>query len=958
MNLHKLSAMIVCMLAILAVGCKIALAENIKAESLTEPISIDGKLDEAAWQQAKASPAFVLLKSKAVGNAPAKTFFRILADRDAVYLGIHCEEPKMGAVQCNASATERDNMSIFGDDHIEIFLDPEGTGANFYQFAVTIGNVQWDAYYIEGGGTSGGFYSSLWQSAIYKGKDSWTVEVRIPLSALYKTTSKQFVENWRINVARQRFSETELTTWAPLNSGFFEATRFNHIAKMPKKIPKFDLAITDMKVLVNSVDERGYTGELVIKSLASSEASGNLLLTMQDNAGLKILDKKPVKISAGEGALLINPMTFKTQGKMLATLMLVSDKGEMICGIRYPLNIEYSPLTVEISEPFYANCIFPDQDIKTIEGTVTVNLPSDKLQKAQTVVALNGPGCSGEKKILMLRDNNAHFSLKADNLAVGDYTVDFAVISSGTNIASKSVSLRKLKAPEGNYVYIDRNRNLVVNGKPVFLRSWYGGPGWLMSEQLTKQYGNKYNSAFVNFGDGRVDISPYGICPSESPFVVKDVEPSKEMYAVMKAIIDKNKGNTNFLCWYPADEPECSGQSPVYLRHMYNFIKKHDPYHPVMIVSREPEKFVGCADILNPHPRISTIIADGKRPVNSGCMQAMARMVKVIISDGKGKIAAWSNPHAFCYSNIPEENYPDFAECSCHFYTALVNGCTGFTPYIYNDHFNSWDLRLGVDFIYESMYQLEEFFLSGGANLPVKADLSENEVNVMVKKVAGKILVIAVNLNDKKTTANFECEGLKDISRLDGFREKAVVPVVNGKFKLDFSRYQTHILTYPKMGENLKTVETLIEEIEAKKKEALTKGNILSSFGVDDIVWDVSDTYMMGICMYPRMLVNGITDQIGWRDVFSKAPARVEMAFPNKIPRFRKAKIYTASVEDLEFFIWKFGEWQKVGEVKGNKDSVITLDFAEELSTVKIKILMPKVHPGTKAELCEIELYN
>ena len=143
--------LILCMLAILAAGCKTALAENIKAESITESISIDGKLDEAAWQRAKTSTAFVWLKNKAKGNAPAKTFFRTLADRDAVYLGIHCEEPKMDAVKCNASATERDNMSIFGDDHIEIFLDPEGNGANFYQFAVTIGNVQWDACYIEGG---------------------------------------------------------------------------------------------------------------------------------------------------------------------------------------------------------------------------------------------------------------------------------------------------------------------------------------------------------------------------------------------------------------------------------------------------------------------------------------------------------------------------------------------------------------------------------------------------------------------------------------------------------------------------------------------------------------------------------------------------------------------------------------------------------------------------------------
>lgn len=157
------------------------------------------------------------------------------------------------------------------------------------------------------------------------------------------------------------------------------------------------------------------------------------------------------------------------------------------------------------------------------------------------------------------------------------------------------------------------------------------------------------------------------------------------------------------------------------------------------------------------------------------------------------------------------------------------------------------------------------------------------------------------------------------------------------------------------MDAGLRSVSDVQQQIDAANANRKKPGNILYGRG-KEIVWTASDDYMVTKSLWT--LTDGITDDLGWKDVKSQAPAAIEMAFPTFVPRFNEAKIYTGTVQDLEFYIWKAGEWQKVGEVHDNKKPAIDLHFDKELSTVKIKITMPKSLPGERAELNEIELYN
>ena len=84
----------------------------------SSPVTIDGKLDEAAW--AGASPAVTLqfLWDNQTG-AKQKTYVRVVYDAQALYLGYEAEDTDI-----NARLENRDDPT-FQDDAVEVFINPD-----------------------------------------------------------------------------------------------------------------------------------------------------------------------------------------------------------------------------------------------------------------------------------------------------------------------------------------------------------------------------------------------------------------------------------------------------------------------------------------------------------------------------------------------------------------------------------------------------------------------------------------------------------------------------------------------------------------------------------------------------------------------------------------------------------------------------------------------------------------
>ena len=102
-----------------------------------EPLCIDGRLDEPAWQNVPKSPRFV----EVVTGAPAlyDTRCAMLWDEECLYVGFWVEEPYV-----RAELTERDAI-IFMENDVEVFIDG---GNAYYEFEMNALNTVYEVFFI------------------------------------------------------------------------------------------------------------------------------------------------------------------------------------------------------------------------------------------------------------------------------------------------------------------------------------------------------------------------------------------------------------------------------------------------------------------------------------------------------------------------------------------------------------------------------------------------------------------------------------------------------------------------------------------------------------------------------------------------------------------------------------------------------------------------------------------
>ncbi|DBA04936.1 TPA: hypothetical protein N0F65_006938 [Lagenidium giganteum] len=199
-------------------------------------ITIDGKLDEAAWGDVAWTDAFMDIEGPAHSPQPwFATRVKMRYDNEFLYVGAHLEETSVWANQ-----TQR-NTVVFHDNDFEVFVDPTGSTHWYKEFEVNALNTTWNLLlnkpYRNGGGENStrvdpehGFdmFGKGMKSAVYmEGKPNdpaanltyWTVEVALPLKELAKYTPAVVPPApnsfWRINFSRVEW-------WTKIVNGHYE----------------------------------------------------------------------------------------------------------------------------------------------------------------------------------------------------------------------------------------------------------------------------------------------------------------------------------------------------------------------------------------------------------------------------------------------------------------------------------------------------------------------------------------------------------------------------------------------------------------------------------------------------------------------------------------------------------------------------------------------------------------
>jgi len=190
---------------------------NLSAVKISQPIRIDGNLDDEAWKGIEPTGDFITSSPVFGKRSTEKTLVRIAYDNSAVYVGAYLYS-KPSAIR--KQLTARDVISMQDVDYFVVGFDTYHDRQNAFVFRITSAGVQGDARESQSGSGGGGVvfdatWDAVWESKTSIKPDGWVAELRIPFSAI--RFSKKDVQDWGINFARFIRSNNENSIWSPVD---------------------------------------------------------------------------------------------------------------------------------------------------------------------------------------------------------------------------------------------------------------------------------------------------------------------------------------------------------------------------------------------------------------------------------------------------------------------------------------------------------------------------------------------------------------------------------------------------------------------------------------------------------------------------------------------------------------------------------------------------------------------
>ena len=156
-------------------------APSLRAGSGAETVNLDGNLNEEAWRAAPISDALVQVEPLEGGVPSVRTTVRVLASRDALVIGITCEDPQPDGI---VSFSVRRDAPLDQEDHVRLVLGPFRDGRSGYVFAVNPRGARYDGIVESGGESINAQWDGIWEAVTARHDTGWSAEIRIPIQTL------------------------------------------------------------------------------------------------------------------------------------------------------------------------------------------------------------------------------------------------------------------------------------------------------------------------------------------------------------------------------------------------------------------------------------------------------------------------------------------------------------------------------------------------------------------------------------------------------------------------------------------------------------------------------------------------------------------------------------------------------------------------------------------------------
>ena len=198
--------------------------KSVQAIFAESNITIDGKIQENAWQFAPIATDFIMFEpdnGKPI-STDKKSEVKLLYDNNALYISaiLYDDQPE----KMLKEITDRDNFGTA--EHFGVFINGYNDGQQDFRFFVSAAGVQMDALATEDNEDFS--WNAIWESEVTLTDFGWVVEMRIPYAALRFSNSPD--QTWGINFYREIRRDRQKYTWSHLDANI--ATEINQAGEL------------------------------------------------------------------------------------------------------------------------------------------------------------------------------------------------------------------------------------------------------------------------------------------------------------------------------------------------------------------------------------------------------------------------------------------------------------------------------------------------------------------------------------------------------------------------------------------------------------------------------------------------------------------------------------------------------------------------------------------------------
>lgn len=420
-----------------------------------------------------------------------------------------------------------------------------------------------------------------------------------------------------------------------------------------------------------------------------------------------------------------------------------------------------------------------------------------------------------------LKQKRERFSIHVADKADGPGTLSIGVFrkADNVNLAGKEWPVQKLTTYKVSRlkVYIDRNNNTIVDGKPFFPLGWYDRPdeGHLAeiadspfncildygTNLKSKEWMTNYLNEMQKKGL-KLIYCLNDVYPTATYFEGRNWEGTEGNAAIAAAVVKAYRDHPAILAWYLNDE--LPRKLVPQLEEYYNQVRANDGAHPCFIVlctMSEVKYFPNTTDIMGVDPY----------PIPSNPVTLVSQWMDTAMRGVNGHKPTWLVPQAFAWyqynpqgsdrarkpteAELKSGRAPTYEESRCMTYLALAHGAKGLIYYCYYDmrvlpqypEMWAWMKKIGAEVKALSPVLLAPEDLGTAEFAP-----ADSPIHTKLKRCDGKLYLIAVNAGNAPAEVTFDLKQALP-AEVEVMFEGRKAPTDGTKLKASFKPLEAHV---------------------------------------------------------------------------------------------------------------------------------------------------------------------